>query len=202
MNRLPALASDEARLPPLPACVGTSASRWHCGWPVDEAWINFVLQRAREDPARAAAATPMRARLQTAAAYLSMAADCDVRGVFVARRTGAAHAHGQPFLVLCSTQPAPAFLRRPTVDQLGELERVLGYELGGRLLWEEGLPGQEGEEDEVIEMRPSVRCACSSGSEASAVSGGEKPKRWASVRRKLTLTRKSTDNEACSPKDC
>lgn len=193
MNRLPTLSSDEARLPPLPSCVAQSANGWHCGWLVDEAWITtFLHQRA----SRRLSAPTLRARLETAAVYLSMAADCDVRAVFVATKSpmdeeGSPEHEtkrsptGEPFLALCSTQPALTFLRRPTSDQLDELCGVLGDELRAELRWEEGVS----EEEETAKVFGHLLTS-SSGSEMSEK---EKPRRWASVRRKLALPRRSTD---------
>ncbi|KAL1758001.1 hypothetical protein FB107DRAFT_288874 [Schizophyllum commune] len=179
----------DASLPPLPSFVAESDSGWHCGWDVNEAWIDFSLATRGS---RTVGASTLRARLQMLAAYLSDYVGYEVRGVLVA---DGRKERGQPFLAVCSTLPAEAFLKRPTRDQLEELGRVFCcVDLDEKMRWAEGVDVPKEEEEEGIVVEPLTPRS----SIESDGFNGERPKRWSSLRRKFAMSRMSSTDEASS----
>ncbi|KAI5832053.1 hypothetical protein K523DRAFT_350210 [Schizophyllum commune Tattone D] len=180
----------DACLPPLPGCVADSDSGWHCGWDVDEAWIDFSLA-ARGS--KTVCAPTLRARLETLASYLSTYVGYEVHGVFVA---DGRKARGQPFMAVCSTIPAESFLKRPTRDQLEEFGRVFCcVDFEEKMRWAQGIDMPKAEEDEGAMVEPLTP---RSSSEFENGERGPGVKRWSSLRRKFAMSRMSSSDETSS----
>ena len=98
-------------------------------------------------------------------------------------------------MLIFSTLPAEAFLKRPTRDQLEELGRVFCYvDLDEKMRWAEGVDVPKEEEEEGIVVEPLTPRS----SIESDGFNGERPKRWSSLRRKFAMSRMSSTDEASS----